>query len=82
MQFYRYVPSNKNKPAQEFRLRGVHLDLNLCNISHVYLSKVDLDSEGIYACEVSADGPFFATARMQKQMKVYGKFYYTKNVHK
>ena len=81
VEFYRYVPSSTQRPAQEFRLRGVHLDLNLCNISHVYLTKVDLDSEGVYACEVSEDGPFFATGRMQKQMKVYGKLFSHFNAH-
>ena len=47
--------------------------LSLSNMTHVYLSRTDLESEGVYSCEVSSEAPFFSTVKAEKQMKVYGK---------
>ncbi|PRD30560.1 UNVERIFIED_CONTAM: hypothetical protein NCL1_26094 [Trichonephila clavipes] len=39
----------------------------------VYLRHVDLNSAGVYRCEVSAEAPEFQTVEAEKEMKVLGK---------
>lgn len=41
--------------------------------SSVYLKSIDLNTGGLYRCEVSAEAPEFKTAEMEKEIKVYGK---------
>ncbi|GFS94566.1 ig-like domain-containing protein [Nephila pilipes] len=38
---------------------------------HVYLTKTDLDTEGIYRCEASAESPTFQTVEAEKPLKVF-----------
>ncbi|PRD33882.1 UNVERIFIED_CONTAM: hypothetical protein NCL1_16324 [Trichonephila clavipes] len=42
---------------------------------HVYLTKTDLDTEGIYRCEASAESPTFQTVEAEKPLKI---LFYTK----
>ncbi|UYV82703.1 hypothetical protein LAZ67_22000627 [Cordylochernes scorpioides] len=39
---------------------------------YVYLKDIDLNTAGVYRCEVSAEAPSFKTAEDEKEMKVYG----------
>lgn len=39
----------------------------------VFLKNVELETEGKYKCEVSAEAPEFKTAEMEKEMVVFGK---------
>ncbi|KAH6929991.1 hypothetical protein HPB50_007931 [Hyalomma asiaticum] len=41
------------------------------SVGRLYLKETDLKSEGLYACEVSADAPSFQTIRSEKELKVY-----------
>ncbi|PRD32414.1 UNVERIFIED_CONTAM: hypothetical protein NCL1_20528 [Trichonephila clavipes] len=38
---------------------------------YVYLKRTDLNTEGVYRCEVSAEAPSFQTVREEKEVRVY-----------
>ena len=40
---------------------------------HVYLKNADIETEGLYRCEASAESPTFQTVAGEKQLEVYGK---------
>ena len=40
---------------------------------HVFLRNADMETEGLYRCEASAESPTFQTVAGEKQLKVYGK---------
>ncbi|XP_037516268.1 synaptogenesis protein syg-2 [Rhipicephalus sanguineus] len=69
-EFFRYLP-NENPPGQAYRLSGVHVDVSRSSVGSLYLKETDLKSEGLYACEVSADAPSFQTIRSEKELKIY-----------
>ncbi|KAK8766878.1 hypothetical protein V5799_006341 [Amblyomma americanum] len=69
-EFFRYLP-NENPPGQAYRLSGVYVDTSRTSVGSLYLKETDLKSEGLYACEVSADAPSFQTVRSEKELKVY-----------
>ncbi|XP_067143376.1 uncharacterized protein [Centruroides vittatus] len=70
VEFYRYLPSDR-PPAQKYDLHGAYLDLGISRLGNVYLYRTDLNSEGVYRCEVSAEAPSFQTVREEKEMKIY-----------
>ncbi|XP_076322321.1 uncharacterized protein LOC143231654 [Tachypleus tridentatus] len=70
VEFYRYLP-NDNPPAQKYNLLGVYVDLNKSRFGQVYLSRSDLNTEGTYRCEVSAEAPTFQTERAERELRVY-----------
>ncbi|KAF8790687.1 hypothetical protein HNY73_005673 [Argiope bruennichi] len=70
VEFYRYVP-NDWPPGQFLPLPGIRVDLSKSNKNSVYLRHVDLNSSGIYRCEISAEAPSFDTAEAEKEMKVF-----------
>ncbi|GBM04304.1 hypothetical protein AVEN_146183-1 [Araneus ventricosus] len=72
VEFYRYVP-NDWPPGQFLPLQGVRVDLSKSGSQSVYLRNVDLNSAGVYRCEVSAEAPEFQTVEAEKEMKVLGK---------
>ena len=41
---------------------------------NVFLNRTDLNTEGIYRCEVSADSPSFQTVRREAEMRVFRKY--------
>ncbi|XP_076348257.1 uncharacterized protein LOC143245889 [Tachypleus tridentatus] len=45
--------------------------LSRSNRLSVYLRQVDLDTAGVYRCEVSAEAPVFDTVAAKKEMKVF-----------
>ncbi|XP_054169260.1 uncharacterized protein LOC128966434 [Oppia nitens] len=71
VEFYRYLPTDDPRPGQKFKLNGAYVDITRSNATHAFLSYTDLNSDGMYACEVSTEGPSFATIRSERLMKVY-----------
>lgn len=70
VEFYRYVP-NDWPPGQFLPLPGIRVDLSKSGKNSVYLRHVDLNTAGIYRCEISAEAPSFDTAESEKEMKVF-----------
>lgn len=70
VEFYRYLPSD-DPPAQKYNLLGVYVDLLKSNLGHVFLSRSDLNTDGTYRCEVSAEAPSFQTERAERELRVY-----------
>ncbi|KAG8184892.1 hypothetical protein JTE90_015707 [Oedothorax gibbosus] len=70
VEFYRYVP-NDWPPGQFLPLPGIRVDLSKSGRNSVYLRHVDLNSGGMYRCEISAEAPSFDTAEAEKEMKVF-----------
>ncbi|GIX80317.1 ig-like domain-containing protein [Caerostris darwini] len=50
---------------------GHHRELQKSVQGHVYLTKTDLDTEGVYRCEASAESPTFQTVEAEKHLKVF-----------
>ncbi|XP_076365907.1 uncharacterized protein LOC143254645 isoform X2 [Tachypleus tridentatus] len=70
VEFYRFLPSD-NPPGQKYDLVGVYIDLKKSNQTHVYLNQTDLNTEGLYGCEVSTEAPSYRTVQAEKNMKIY-----------
>ncbi|XP_076333671.1 uncharacterized protein LOC143237869 [Tachypleus tridentatus] len=70
IEFYRYVPRDI-PPAQSYSLPGIFIDLTKSYEGHVFLNKTDMNSEGNYRCEVSAEAPSFETIMDEKKMQVH-----------
>ncbi|KAH9400762.1 hypothetical protein TYRP_002336 [Tyrophagus putrescentiae] len=90
-EFYRYLPK-ESPPAQWYNSPGIYVEGTRSNATHVVLSRTDLNSDGLYACEVSTEAPAFATRKNEKMMKIYvlpqetltiqgGRDYYRINEH-
>ncbi|KAK8787640.1 hypothetical protein V5799_022584 [Amblyomma americanum] len=69
-EFYRYIPRDR-PPAQNYDLPGVVVDMSRSREGHVYVSSVNLSSEGNYRCEASAEAPSFQTVVGEKEVKVF-----------
>ncbi|GFQ77655.1 ig-like domain-containing protein [Trichonephila clavata] len=72
VEFYRFLPTDR-PPGQKYDLQGVYVDLDQSVEGYVYLKRTDLNTEGVYRCEVSAEAPSFQTVREEKEVRVYGK---------
>ena len=70
VEFFRYVP-NDWPPGQFLPMAGIKVDLSKSGKYAVFLKHVDLNSGGLYRCEVSAEAPEFKTAELEREMKVY-----------
>ncbi|GFX16658.1 ig-like domain-containing protein [Trichonephila clavipes] len=61
--------------SQERNAKSIDtIDLERSNSSHVLLISTDLNSEGLYGCEVSGEAPSFSTAKSEDEMRIYGLF--------
>ncbi|KAH6930421.1 hypothetical protein HPB50_013461 [Hyalomma asiaticum] len=69
-EFYRYIPRDR-PPAQNYDLPGVVVDMSRSREGHVFISSVNLSSEGNYRCEASAEAPSFQTVVGEKEIKVF-----------
>ncbi|XP_064470866.1 kin of IRRE-like protein 3 [Ornithodoros turicata] len=69
-EFFRYIPSDR-PPGQSYGLAGIYVDSSRTTVGNLLLKKTDLNTEGTYRCEVSADAPSFQTIRAEKELKVY-----------
>lgn len=70
VEFYRFLPTDK-PPGQKYDLMGVYVDLGKSDTGHVHLYRTDLNTEGTYRCEVSAEAPSFQTVRDEKELRIY-----------
>ncbi|CAL1273229.1 unnamed protein product [Larinioides sclopetarius] len=70
VEFYRYLPRD-NPAGQKYDLPGVYLDLGRSVQGNVFLRETDLNTEGLYRCEASAESPTFQTVEGEKMLKVY-----------
>lgn len=68
-EFFRYTPGEP-EPIKVFSLKGVQVVKEMSNSQTVWLRKVDMNTEGRYACEVSADAPSFATSMKEDRLVV------------
>lgn len=67
VEFYRFTPVHG---PGHISLRGIDLDIQKSNATHIYLNKVNQDTHGAYLCEVVTDGPNFKTVWKAKIMHV------------
>ncbi|KAG8185307.1 hypothetical protein JTE90_023915 [Oedothorax gibbosus] len=64
--------SGTSPPIGKFAMENrVKYTLQKSVQGHVYLTKANLDTEGIYRCEASAESPTFQTAEAEKPLKVF-----------
>ncbi|KAI5753299.1 hypothetical protein M8J77_025634 [Diaphorina citri] len=66
-EFYRYLP-RETPNIQVFDLPGINVDENNSNDTHVTLKSLELNSSGVYRCEVSAEAPSFQTVSDHQEM--------------
>ena len=74
-EFYRFVPANGN-PMTVYARSGVNVDRTRSDEKEIRLTDLNMDSTGRYRCEVSTEGPSFATVSNYGDMIVVGKFIY------
>ncbi|RWS25359.1 uncharacterized protein B4U80_09979 [Leptotrombidium deliense] len=67
--FYRFNARENHTEVAE--LKGVHVDRDRSNQTHLTLNNIDAHSEGVYSCEVQGKGPAFRTAHNEKKMSTY-----------
>ncbi|XP_034942336.1 uncharacterized protein [Chelonus insularis] len=60
-EFFRYIPNN-HQPIQTFSQAGVKLDTARSKENLIRVTNLTLDNAGQYKCEISTDGPAFATS--------------------
>jgi len=72
VEFYSYIPRMKEGSKKRFfDLPGVIVDKKLADERQVVLSNVSiLATEGNYKCQVSGEGPLFATTSQTKRLRV------------
>nr|XP_015915952.1 synaptogenesis protein syg-2 isoform X2 [Parasteatoda tepidariorum] len=70
VEFYRYLPSDKPS-AQRYTLEGVFIDMHRSNATHAFLTTSEMQTEGVYGCEVSTETPQFRTIKAEKELYVY-----------
>ena len=68
----RFVPANP-EPMTVYARRGVHVDKASSDARQITLENLDMSSMGRYRCEVSTEGPSFATVSNYGDMIVVGK---------
>ncbi|KAG8201569.1 hypothetical protein JTE90_011240 [Oedothorax gibbosus] len=70
IEFYRYIPVN-SPPGQVYDLEGIHIDLTRSSEGNIYMPTTDVNSEGIYRCEVSSEAPIFGTVKGERELRIY-----------
>ncbi|XP_050726494.1 uncharacterized protein LOC127003629, partial [Eriocheir sinensis] len=68
-EFYRFTPNARDQ-VQIFDPVNLDVDRAKSREGNVWIANVSLDAEGLYHCEVSADGPTFHTASDSAQLTV------------
>nr|XP_046909744.1 uncharacterized protein LOC124491162 [Dermatophagoides farinae] len=69
VEFYRYVPKDW-PPGQFLPINGIRVDLAKSGMNSVFLKFIDINTAGLYRCEVSAEAPSFVTAEGEKELQV------------
>lgn len=70
VEFYRYLPSDA-PPGQSYELLGTYVQHSRSDKNNVFLEKTDLNTEGMYGCEVSTEGPGFKTVKGERELRIY-----------
>ncbi|XP_064456670.1 uncharacterized protein LOC135367370 [Ornithodoros turicata] len=70
VEFYRYLPSDI-PPGQSYELLGISVDHSRSDKNKVFLEKTDLNTEGMYGCEVSTESPGYRTVKGERELRVY-----------
>ncbi|XP_054711940.1 uncharacterized protein LOC129221482 [Uloborus diversus] len=69
VEFFRFLPNDR--PANQFfEIGDVEVDMSRSSNGTVYLQNTNLNAEGTYRCEVSADAPSFRSISSEKFMSV------------
>ena len=71
--FFRYLPKNTH-PMTVYVRSGVDVDKKRSNEKRVTLKNLRHSTTGRYRCEVSTEGPTFATESKYGDLMVVGKF--------
>ena len=74
-EFYRYIPSD-NPSTTIFNGNGINVDKSQSSEEEILLRSVDLDTTGMYRCEISGEAPLFQTASREAVLAVVGKFFF------
>lgn len=69
-EFFRFIPADRDQKITIFRLPGVKVDQMRSDQNKVTLKRVDLDSAGVYRCEISAEAPLFNTVSRSSEMGI------------
>ncbi|XP_013792194.2 synaptogenesis protein syg-2-like, partial [Limulus polyphemus] len=69
-EFYRYIPRD-TPSAQIYPMPGVFVDRSKSSEGHVFFSTSNLETEGKYRCEASAEAPSFQTIMGEGELMVY-----------
>ncbi|KAH0546031.1 hypothetical protein KQX54_005920 [Cotesia glomerata] len=67
-EFYKYV--NTDKSQHIYQVDGIKVDHRNSDGQRVILQRVNLDTTGVYKCEVSAEAPHFASTYGEAYMEV------------
>ncbi|KAJ6222780.1 hypothetical protein RDWZM_001325 [Blomia tropicalis] len=57
-------------PGQFLPISGIRVDLSKSGMNSVFLKYIDINTAGVYRCEVSAEAPSFVTEECEKQLQV------------
>eukprot|EP00093_Oithona_nana_P002116 02116.XXX_19023_33521_1 [CDS] Oithona nana genome sequencing. len=68
-EFYRYIPSD-NPSTTIFNGNGINVDKSQSSEEEILLRSVDLDTTGLYRCEISGEAPLFQTASREAVLAV------------
>ncbi|XP_050685936.1 uncharacterized protein LOC126980279 [Eriocheir sinensis] len=69
-QFYSFVPKNKPQVKVDHDIRGVSVELNKSDERVVSLRGLQLESEGVYRCEVMSESPYFESSFASSNLTV------------
>jgi len=68
-EFYRYIPSD-TPDTTVFNGNGINVDKSQSTETELLLRSVDLDTTGLYRCEISGEAPLFQTAQREQVLAV------------
>lgn len=61
------------KAIQPLEFRLLFFQLHHSNATHAFLYRSEMQTEGVYGCEVSTEMPQFRTIKAEKELYVYGE---------
>ncbi|XP_040563598.1 uncharacterized protein [Lepeophtheirus salmonis] len=70
IEFYSYTPRLRENPKRFYNVSGIDVDIRRTNESQVALRNISWTSAGNYKCQVSGEGPLFATEFQTKRLRV------------
>jgi hypothetical protein len=67
--FFAFLPAEQPQ-KRVYSMSGVRIDLSRSNASHVFLQRLNHDSQGRYSCELSSSQPFHKQVSSEDQLTV------------